>query len=445
MLRGPTILFCVALLVPRLFAEQEFVATYSLSRQFVIYGPKGTPAESTGKKLLALDPTFLTVSCERIKQMILGELKGREHAFVNQSKSGEGKIYVVLHDGPGQPPLITPIQSSGSFNYRIDLPNRIEGAHVIEAVTEAVLLEIANRHSDGNFVQLPRWLSTGIAETVKSDSPETLLLQPNLPISRARIQEDPSAKIRKNLTTYTPLTFDELSWPENLSQERLRHYDECAQLFVVELLRLKNGERCLQQMLDGLSSHLNWQVAFLRAFQPHFKQLVDVEKWWGLRVVGISGRDASQLWSREQSMEQMDGVLRIPVQHFSAGSSPNRGNLTLQDIVSKWEPTQQRLALPKVLNQLRVMRLRVQPEFVMLIDEYCDALENYTANEKKGAIKRILSRENPGELRQSTCERLDVLDRRRTDLRNRPKPSTREEAILSALEATSDRTVPNKR
>ena len=144
-------------------------------------------------------------------------------------------------------------------------------------------------------------------------------------------------------------------------------------------------------------------------------------------------------------MERLDATLRIPVQHFSAVSSPNRGNLTLQDIVSKWEPTQQKLALPKVLNQLRAMRLRVQPEFVMLLNEYCDALENYTTNEKKGAIKRVLSRENPAELRQSTCEQLDALDRRRTDLRNRPKPSTREQAILSALEATSDRTVPNKR
>ena len=123
---------------------------------------------------------------------------------------------------------------------------------------------------------------------------------------------------------------------------------------------------------------------------------------------------------------------------------PNRGNLALQDIVLKWEPDQQKLSLPKVLHQLRAMRMRVQPEFVMLIDEYCGALENYAANEKNGALKRFLTRNNLSDLKQSTCERLDALDRQRTDLRNRPKPSTREEAILSALEAT-DRKTPQKR
>ena len=286
MLRIIAILSCLTLLVPRLLAEPEMVATHSLSRQFVIYGPKGTPAQSSGKKLLALDPNFLTVSCERIKQAILGELSGRERLLAGLSGPAEGKIYVVLHPGTAQTPLITPIQS-GTYNYRIDLPNLIEGARLVDAVTEAVLLEIVNRRSTGNFVQLPRWLSTGIAEMVKADTPETLVLQANLPISRARVQDDPIAKIRKNLETYVPLTFDELSWPGTLAPERVRHYDECAHLFVHELLRLRNGENCMQQMLSGLSIRLNWQVAFLDAFKPHFTQLVDVEKWWGLRVVGL--------------------------------------------------------------------------------------------------------------------------------------------------------------
>ncbi|MEO6036153.1 MAG: hypothetical protein ABIQ35_12930 [Verrucomicrobiota bacterium] len=438
------ILFCLALLAPEFRAESDLVATYSLSKQFVIYGPQGSTEPSGNKKLVALDPTFLTISCERIKQAVLTELNGADHSRAIFANPGEGKIYVVLHPGTGQTPLITPIQTLATFSYRIDLPNRIDGARLIEAVAEAVLLEIANRHSEGKFVQLPRWFSVGIAEAVKSGSPETLLLQQNLPISRSKIQEDPTVKIRKNMDTFAPLTFDELCWPGSLSPERLSHYDECAQLFVHELLRLPNGETCLQRMLQALSSHLNWQVAFLSAFQAHFQQLVDVEKWWGLRVVNLSGRDASQLWSTDQSMERLDAILRIPVQRFGGSLNPNRGVLELQDIVSNWPSDPQKIALQKVLNQLRAMRLRVQPEFVIVIDDYCSTLENYLANEKKGAIKRALSRGNLSEWKISTCERLNALDRRRTELRNRPGPSTREAAILSALEATAGRKVPQK-
>jgi len=432
-----TILFCVTFLAPRLYAQPEMVPTYSLSRQFVVYGPTGSPASSSNKRLLALDPKVLTVSCERIKQAVLAALNGRERLQAASSNSGEGKIHVVLHQGTAQAPLITPIQA-GTFNYRLDLPNRIAGTRLIDAVTEVVLLEMVNRSSSGNFTQLPRWFSTGIAQMVKSDLPETLLLQANLPISRSRVQDDPIVRIRKNLETYAPLTFDELSWPATLSPERTRHYDECAHLFTHELLRLKNGEKCAQQFLNGLSERLNWQVAFLESFRPHFKQLVDVEKWWNLRVVGLSGRDASQLWSQDRSMDGIDDALRIPVQHFSAEASPTRGHVTLQEIVSNWDPAEQKLTLPRVSNQLRGLRMRVHPEFVLLIDEYCAALDYYLQREKKGTIKRLLSLEYGSDLRRSTSERLDALDRRRTELRNRPKPSTREQAILSALEASTN-------
>ncbi len=438
------ILFSVALLAGPLFAEQEFITTQSLSKQFVIYGPKGTPAPSSRLKRLPLDPTFLTVSCERIKQSVLAQLSADERLQIKWRTSSPGKIYVVLHPGTEQHPLITPLPGSALPAYRIDLPNLIDGARLIEAITEVVLLEIANRNSDENFSQLPRWFSQGIAEQLKSASPETLLLQANQPISSAQVKIDPIAKIRKELETFSPLTFDELSWPEKLPPERFRYFDKCAQLFVHELLRLKDGESCVREFLDELPRNLNWQVAFLRAFRPHFQQLIDVEKWWGLRLVGLTGRDASQLWSREQSLEGLNSALRVPVQWLAAEAAPNRTDLTLQQIVSNWDPPQQKIPLQKVVNQLRALRIRIQPEMVLLLDEYAGALANYLENdERQGVIKRIFLRSNLRDLRQSTCERLDALDRRRAACGDKPKPGTREEAMLSALEAATRANSPS--
>jgi hypothetical protein len=58
-------------------------------------------------------------------------------------------------------------------------------------------------------------------------------------------------------------------------------------------------------------------------------------------------------------------------------------------------------------------------------------------NEKQNLLKRIFARENVGDLKLATRERLDALDRLRAEARNQPKPATREEAIRSALEIAS--------
>jgi hypothetical protein len=448
MLKFLTILFIALALAPEVRAEREFIVRHSLSKQFVVYGPK-TSARYPVQQQLSLDPNFLTVSCERIKQVVLAELAGAERRQLNLQNLDEGKIYVVLHPGSEQQPLITPLNHSARANFRVELPNQIEGAQLIETITEVVLLEMANRHGE-NFVPVPRWLSSGIAAHVKSTMPETLLLQANQRINtlilsgarndkvlNAKVHVDPIAQIRKAIETFPPLTFAELGSPENLSPERSRHYEECAQLFVHELLALKNGESLLRQMIDQLSVQPDWQTAFLATYQNQFRSALDIEKWWSLRLVNLSGRDISQLLSREQSMQRLDAALRVPLQR-APGSSQYQPDATLQEILSNFGAEQQKSILQKVTFQLRALRIRVQPEFVILLDEYDAALENFLQNDvKQGVFKRIFIHNNLDDLRQSTRERLDALDRVRTALRSRPKPSTREEAIFSALQFSS--------
>jgi hypothetical protein len=416
----------------RTFAE--YVTAESISKQFLVYGPKD--ATLARSKKFPLDPDFLAVSCERIKQVTLTELNGIENLQAIRPDINEGKIYVVLHPGVRQIPTITPIRAGTSFNYRVDLPNQIEGARLIETITEAVLLEIANRNSPKDFTRLPQWLCRGVAAHVKATSPETLLLQPNFPISISKVKNDPIAKICKQLENFAPLTFTELSQPEKLSPERAKHFDDCAQLFVHELTRLNDGRAGLRRMLDEMPRQTDWQTAFLAAFHSDFSKTVDVEKWWDLRVVTLSGRDASKLWSHAQSVEMLDTALRVVVEKPGGGATRNQ--VSLQEIISTWEPALQKPALQKVINQLRALRIRIQPDLVVLLDEYYGALKNYLDNnEKQNLLKRIFARENIGDLKLATRERLDALDRLRAEARNQPKPATREEAIRSALEIAS--------
>jgi len=68
MLKLLTILFCAASLTPQLFAEQEFVTRQSISKQFVVYGPKDSPIRRFQSQRVPLDAALVAVSCERIKQ-----------------------------------------------------------------------------------------------------------------------------------------------------------------------------------------------------------------------------------------------------------------------------------------------------------------------------------------------------------------------------------------
>lgn len=432
-----SILFCVAVVAPNLHAEQEYVFRRSLSEQFVVYGPKASPLRRFKSERVPLDSALVAVSCERIKQALLDELDGAERRQVNAPDPGHGKIYAVLSPKNSQPVIITPVPTAGPLNYRIDLPNEIEARRLIDAVTETVLLELVNRNSSGQFTQIPRWLSQGLSAQVQMVAPETLVLEEHLPITRVQKRVDPIAQIRLSMTNVSLLTFDELSWPEVLSPEKAARYRSSAQLFVAELARLKNGRACLRQMLDSLPNHPRWQIAFMQAFEPHFQQLVDVEKWWELALVNLTGGGPGKFLSHQESLERIDGALQVPVQIIrDYSTTPKRNHLTLQEVVSECEPRLQKRALEKVASQLRAISPRIQPEMAPLLKEYGATLENYLQNHEKNILDRVFSRGNLPDLRQTTRDQLDSLDQRLMKFRNMPqsKPSTREEAILSALE-----------
>jgi len=254
MLKYRLILFCAALLAPKLCAESQFVTRQSLSEQFIVYGPKASPLRRFKSERVPLDSSLVAVSCERIKQALLGELDGTGRTQINFKNQNEGKIFAVLHPRASEPVVITPVPTAGPLNYRIDLPNEIEVPRLIDAVTETILLELVNRHSPNQLTEIPRWLTQGLAAHVQAVNPESLVLEQHLPVTRVKVRLDPIGEIRRNQPNFSALTFDELSWPEMVSPEKAARYRQSAQLLVGELLRLKNGRACLRQMLEEFAS-----------------------------------------------------------------------------------------------------------------------------------------------------------------------------------------------
>src|SRR5205814_5695824 len=96
---------------------------------------------------------------------------------------------------------------------------------------------------------------------------------------------------------------------ELLAEGEVDFYAKCAQLFLHELLNLKDGRRCLQQMLGELPVHLNWQTAFLSAYHGHFPGLLDADKWWALVTANYRKKETSVLWADAEVWRQLQDIL----------------------------------------------------------------------------------------------------------------------------------------
>jgi hypothetical protein len=372
-----------------------------------------------GDRPLRLDPRLLTVACEEIKQMLLTKLGyplPQQFVSANQ-RMGLSKIFIVLHPEADYAVTVSPVPSTTGLGYRVDMPNEMYPTRLTETIVQVLLIDIANQNNTGKPVEVPRWLTDGFIRYLQAEGLDNLPLEANLPVTKVKVRKDPISGMRERMKSRLPLTFEELSWPENLSKEKQAAFEDSAQLFVYELLRLKDGPIHLRRMVEMLPKHRNWQFAFLEAFHPNFGQLASVEKWWSLHLVDFAGRDPSLIWSREESSRQLDLTLQVPARVYSSTSAaPKRAEMTLQRVINEWDLTRQQETISKMMIQLQGLRLRVAPEFVGLVDDYRMMLEKYlTGRTRMGAaLKRNA---NASYRREAICKELDRLDERRATLR----------------------------
>jgi hypothetical protein len=405
----------------------------STSGQFVVHASgsaavTGNPAAlAVERNLVRLEPAYAGVSCERIKQALSQE--------VGLGASWQGRIYVEIRPGgtAGQRITITSERFRNSWQYRVELPESVERDRYTRAVINVLLLEAANRWASGRLREVPQWLTEGLTQRLLASREIELILPPphetvnGLSFAAKTVVQrvdDPVGRAREELHGQAPLTFDQLSWQvqDELSGAAIELYRASAQLFVGELLRLRDGRACLSAMVARMPQHYNWQLAFLEAFGSHFERLVDVEKWWALCCVQSPQSPQRELATDLPAALTWDDLARALLTptgpHLVGDTLQTRGNVTLQTIIQEWARVQQREALSTRLQELRLLRPSLSPDLALLAAEYCQALEVYLQNPHWSKPPTVLGKKAElSNAAEEAVQRLDSLDAHREALR----------------------------
>ena len=420
------------------FASPQTVSARGVSGQFFVYGaPPSAGSAAVGANLagnenyLKLEPALTAVSCERIKHA-LAELLGDDSPW-------RGRIHLVLYPAQSADDGATIVSERfrDGWSYRLELPDPIARKRFVRAVVQALLLEQAGRKARDHSPEVPAWLAEGLTQHLLMANERQLFLPPpqrmvnNLTFTPTVVSErwhDPLETARRILRERPPLTLAELSWPANqqLDGPAGEAYRCSAQLFIAELLRLKDGRACLRAMLDELATCYNWQTAFLRAFHTHFERQVDLEKWWALQLVHFTGRDPAQTWSSEESWRKLDEVLRTPVEvRHTRDELPGRAEISLAAVIHEWDFIRQSQTLRTKLRGLDFVRLRVSQDLVVLVDDYRRWLAAYLdKRDYPGMILPASKIASPGakSIVREALKQLSELESRREAIRPRPVP-----------------------
>jgi hypothetical protein len=385
------------------------------STAFLLVAPRN-PSD-TDETNIELQPSLLVVSCERLKGLFLAEMGQDDH--------WQGNVSMLINPALDQEkrPKLTANYFTDGWRYDLALPKTISTRLLVRVIIDTLLLEMANRDAGSHCAQIPFWLVEGMSAQLQSFNLPTYLLQPSEQMSGNRVKLKGLDTVREQLRHRTPLSFQELSWPTDADVDgpESELYRSCAQLFLEQLLNLKDGNRLLAKMLKELPGDLNWQTAFLSAFRPHFKQLLDVEKWWGLSAVSFAVGDLAEPLAAEDCGKELQDALDVPVQvHFEAEHMPAEAKLTLQEVITKWSDENATSALDRCIGQLNFLHLRASPEYQPLVDQYLKVLVRYLDCSHQPALQLEAGNRRSilNAFKSDAVRQLDALDNQRSARRH---------------------------
>ncbi|HAM70842.1 MAG TPA: hypothetical protein DCM86_04280 [Verrucomicrobiales bacterium] len=403
--------------IPRSHAL-EAVTRISLTQQFIVTGIPLQPMQGIqhdlDREYLVLEPATAVVSCERIKEMLLRELKLPDE--------WKGKIHLRLHprplDSEDEATHLTMVPNPEGWLYYLDAPDRLSRRRFITSMVLVLLQELCNRGAKETPGEYPPWLGDGLAAHLESLGIGELMVDPFSGGTRLRRHDGFQSALRERLRRTPSLTLDQLSFPTpGMDPIQRSHYRDCAHLLTTELLHLERGPARMAQMLRHSPAHLNWQTGFLDAFQPEFKRMADVEKWWAVSVAHFIGMEKPNELTLPESLAQLREILVVPVQVRNAATGvTNRSLVDLQKAISEWDPDQLDPILQKRINQLQALQWRVGTRVTGLVAQYQNTLSGYLA-ERKTVGTSTSHRAQPGAntkiLIRKTLRQLTELDRTR--------------------------------
>ena len=406
--------------------------TSSVSGQFIVStAPDSNPYfhradAGTNAELLRLEPSLLAVSAERFKAALRAQLGLAADA------PWSGKIFLVLRPAhsPDEPVTLTAQPFLREWNYRLELPDVVSRNRCGRGFSAGLLLELANRNTpvNGRYAIPPDWLVDGLAREVLESTDTKLILTapvknvngiPQTRLDEKRRGVDPLAAARTVLQNFPALTFEQLCWPADAQMDGADGgvYLASAQLFVHDLLALKNGPAKVCALLAELPAHENWQSAFFAAFREDFRRPLDVEKWWSLRVVRFAMRAPGPRWTPAVSRDRLDAALAVPVNvRYSSNALPAYAEISLQSVLQNFAPDRQVEIFQTRLRDLDLIQLRLTPELAPVADGYRQVLADFLGERKKTARHRPAGT-------AATAKQLDALDARRREVESNLKLS----------------------
>ena len=390
-----------------------------------------TPRIVADTNFVRLEPSLLAISAERIKETLRREL-----GINNQWR---GKIFLALRPAQSTDEDVTIVSErfANGWNYCVFLPDVLSRTRFVRAMVSVELLEFANCNASTRSAEIPEWLTDGLSQQLlAADGRKIILSSPPHVVnglSQSRIVEnqrgvDALADARRVLQDQPALTFEQLNWPTDaqLSGADGGAYRASAQLFVNELLDLKNGPAHLRMMLQSSPDFYNWQTAFQSAFSADFPRPLDLEKWWALQMVSFVAQDPGARWTSAVGREKLDEILGVPVEMRTASNAlPVHAEISLQAVIRNCDSPEQTAIFQTKLRDLELAQFRMAPQLAVLTVEYRVALASYLGqNKQTGPVfhgnKRawVPSKASSGD----TLKKLDALDARRRTIGATIKP-----------------------
>jgi hypothetical protein len=457
---GLTVLVCAlffSLPAPAQFSPSETGSAHSTSGQFIVSGGRqmsplaSLPDIVADTNLVRLEPALLAVSAERLKESM------RRQLGISQSAPWSGQIFLALHPAQSTDEDVAIISTRflKNWNYRVELPDLVSRTRLARALTGVLLLEFADRDAQSRSAEIPSWLTDGLSQQLSAaGSPENILSPPDEMVNGVRVAQldkpadaqqdlhywthqgsygngviDPLADARQVLKNFPPLTFGQLSWPDDaqVSGADGGAYRASAKLFVSRLLGLPDGPAHLRAMLQNLPRFYNWQTAFQNAFSGNFPTPLDVEKWWALQVVNFSARDPGTQWTPAVSRDKLDEILSVPVEMRAASNSlPTHGEVSIQTAIRNFDPDQRAAILQIKLRDLGLAQFRMAPSLAVLAAAYRQTLADFLGQDRAAAPVTRKSKHptvSPPQKKQGDIfAKLDALDAQRRMIEEAIKP-----------------------
>ena len=240
---------------------------------------------------------------------------------------------------------------------------------------------------------------------------------------------DPLADARQVLREHSALTFEQLGWPTDaqVSGDDDGVYRASAQLFVDELLKLKDGPAHLRAMLQMSPHYYNWQTAFQRAFSADFAQPLDVEKWWALQVINFVAHSPGPAWTPAVSREKLDQILGVAVDFRAASNAlPVHAEVSLQAVIRNFDSARQTAILETKFRDLELAQLHMARPLAALTAGYRAVLGDYLGQGRQTASAARFRRSSTAVPQKAgarvTLEKLDTLDAQRRAIESTIKP-----------------------